>query len=195
MAERLTEYNKTGWVLKLDDPQNEFEARQQLMIKFKLACEKLGKIEDIMQEYGLIDVQDLKECIESLYDESILAKKLKEFKNVMSKYGIEGVEELDDKLANFDNFMKGNKFETIEDLQNAINGKFIEVFDEKNKIWQDMVKNLTKTEQDRDTWKRACELACENMELPFDILIGNKEFDECHSIVDYFYQQAKKEGE
>ena len=57
--------------------------------------------------------------------------------------------------------MKGNKFETIEDLQNALNGKFIEVFDEKNKIWQDMVKNLTKTEQDRDTWKKACELACD----------------------------------
>ena len=122
-------------------------------------------------------------------------KRLWKYENVMEKYGIENVEELDMKLANFDNFMKGNKFETIEDLQNALNGKFIEVFDEKNKIWQDMVKNLTKTEKDRNTWKRACELACENMKLPVDILIGNKEFNECHSIVDYFYQQAKKEDE
>ena len=72
--------------------------------------------------------------------------KLCAFEDIMEKYGIENVEELDMKLANFDNFMKGNKFETIEDLQNALNGKFIEVFDEKNKIWQDMVKNLTKTE-------------------------------------------------
>lgn len=47
--------------------------------------------------------------------------------------------------------------------------------------------------QDRDAWKRACELACKNMKLPVDILIGNKEFNECHSIVEYFYQQAKKE--
>ena len=51
-----------------------------------------------------------------------------------------------------------------------------------------------KAETDRDTWKKACELACENMKLPVDILIGNKEFNECHSIVEYFYQQAKKEG-
>ena len=60
MAERLTDFNKTGWVLKLDAPQNEFEARQQLMSKFKLACEKLGKIEDVMEEYGIESVKELK---------------------------------------------------------------------------------------------------------------------------------------
>lgn len=157
MAERLTDHNKTGWALKLDDPQNEFEARQQLMSKFKLVCEKLGKLEDILE-----------------------------------KYGIESVEELDKKLANFDNFMKGNKFETIEDLQNALNGKFIEVFDEKNKIWQDMVKNLTKTEQDRDTWKRACELACKKLNDCFNDEQIENGF--CYR-VDCFYQQAKKEKE
>ena len=149
MAKRLTEHNKTGWALKLNDPQNEFEARQQLMSKFKLACEKLGKLEDILE-----------------------------------KYGIDSVEELDKKLANFDNFMKGNKFETIEDLQNALNGKFIEVFDEKNKIWQDMVKNLTKTEQDRDTWQKACELACERED---DCYV----YDNIHRAYE-FYQQAKQ---
>ena len=84
--------------------------------------------------------------------------KLAQLEDIMEKYGIESVEELDKKIDDFTNFMKGNKFETIEDLQNALNGKFIEVFDEKNKIWQDMVKKLTKTEKDRDTWKRACDL-------------------------------------
>ena len=59
MAERLTKFNKTGWVLKLDEPQNEFEARQQLMSKFKLACEKLGKIEDILEKYGIESVEEL----------------------------------------------------------------------------------------------------------------------------------------
>lgn len=63
MAERLTDFNKTGWVLKLDAPQNEFEARQQLMSKFKLACEKLGKIEDVMQEYGIESVEELNKKI------------------------------------------------------------------------------------------------------------------------------------
>lgn len=61
MAERLTEHNITGWVLKLEDPQNEFEARQQLMNKFKLACKKLGQLEDIMDKYGVNDVEELKQ--------------------------------------------------------------------------------------------------------------------------------------
>ena len=97
-----------------------------------------------------------------------LCNKLGMLEDVMEKYNVKTVEELDNKLANFDNFMKVNKFETIviEDLQNALNGKFIEVFDEKNKIWQDMVKNLTKTEKDRDTWQKACELACKTLEVP-----------------------------
>ena len=114
--------------------------------------------------------------------------KLGKIEDILEKYGIESVEELDKKLANFDNFMKGNKFETIEDLQNALNGKFIEVFDEKNKIWQDMVKNLTKTEQDRDTWKRACELMGKELDM-----YATKE-DNTISTAQYFYQQAKKEG-
>ena len=135
MAERLTEHNKTGWALKLNDPQNDFEARQQLMSKFKLACEKLGKIEDILE-----------------------------------KYGIESVEELEKKLA------------------------------------------------DSDTWKRACELACREAPMhcpnppeyynaqdeygsdePYYIQESACEFSddaerclECQ--INYFYQQAKKEG-
>lgn len=139
--------------------------------------------------------------------------------DIMEKYHCNDIEELEKKLANFDNFMKGNKFKTIEDLQNALNGKFIEVFDEKNKIWQDMVKNLTKTEKDRDTWERACELACREAPLhcpnppeyynaqdeygsdePYYIQEGACEFSddaerclECQ--INYFYQQAKKEGE
>lgn len=125
-------------------------------------------------------------------DTNKLLNKLGQFEDILEKYGIEGMEELDEKLANFDNFMKGNKFETIEDLQNALNGKFIEVFDEKNKIWQDMVKNLTKTEQDRNTWKRACALACEKL--------GKYHFaqdEKTRDTIDlstYFYQQAKTEG-
>lgn len=115
--------------------------------------------------------------------------KLAHLEDIMEKYGIESVEELDEKLANFDNFMKGNKFETIEDLQNALNGKFIEVFDEKNKIWQEMVKNLTKTEQDRDTWKRACELACDVLRDINYYVKDRIDFENS------FYQQAKKEKE
>lgn len=127
--------------------------------------------------------------------------KLQKLEDIMVKYGIESVEELDKKIDDFTNFMKGNKFETIEDLQNALNGKFIEVFDEKNKIWQDMVKNLTKTEQDRDTWKRACELACKRICYMLDQEMQYHEHEKFNSEeylkteIDYFYQQAKKEME
>ena len=65
--------------------------------------------------------------------------KLCAFEDIMEKYHCNDIEELSKKIDDFTNFMKGNKFETIEDLQNALNGKFIEVFDEKKikygKIW------------------------------------------------------------
>ena len=120
---------------------------------------------------------------------SEIYSKLSKLEDIMEKYSIESVEELDKKLANFDNFMKGNKFETIEDLQNALNGKFIEVFDEKNKIWQDMVKKLAKTEKDRDTWHNACKLACEEIDCECMYGVSKENYSQ------YFYQQAKNGGE
>ena len=124
MAERLTEFNKTGWVLKLDEPQNEFEARQQLMSKFKFACEKLGKIEDLLEKYGIESVELLEHII---------------------KKGI---------VIN----------STIEDFAK-------EEYD--------------KMKQDRDIWKKACELACERED---DCYV----YDNIHRAYE-FYQQAKTE--
>ena len=100
MAERLTKFNKTGWVLKLDEPQNEFEARQQLMSKFKLACKKLAQLEDIMEKYDI------------------------------------------------------ESFELLEHIIKK--GKVI------NSVIEDFAKEeYDKMKQDRNTWKRACELACQ----------------------------------
>lgn len=62
--DRLTEHNKTGWILKLEDPQNEVEARQQLMSKFKLACKKLGQLEDIMEKYSADNVEELEQKLD-----------------------------------------------------------------------------------------------------------------------------------
>lgn len=132
MAERLTKHNETGWVLKLDNPQNEFEARQQLMRKFKLACEKLGKLEDIMD-----------------------------------KYGIDNVEELDKKIAYY-----------IDKIDLEAENEYLKKAIEK----QNMVsKSISK---DRDTWKRACELACERED---DCYV----YDNIHRAYE-FYQQAKQ---
>lgn len=146
--------------------------------------EKKSALPKCINDFG--DVVDLED----------LCYKLACLEDILEKYGIESVEELDKKLANFDSFMKGNKFETIEDLQNALNGKFIEVFDEKNKIWQDMVKNLTKTEKDRDTWQKACELACDILMPKSEIktiqLNDDNQIINSKEAIDYFYQQAKQ---
>ena len=126
MGERLTERNKTGWALKLNDPQNEFEARQQLMSKFKLACSKLGQLEDVMEKYNI---------------------------------------------------------ESIELLEHIIKKGMVI-----NPIIDDFAKEkYDKTKQDRDTWQKACELACERED---DCYV----YDNIHRAYE-FYQQAKKEGD
>ncbi len=170
MAERLTRNNKVNFYFH-DEASN--------MVYYKLQY-----LEDIMEKYGIESVEKLSNALEFA----------KVIENILSEYGIKDNEELDKKLADFDNFMKGNKFETIEDLQNALNGKFIEVFDEKNKIWQDMIKNLTKTEKERDTWERACELASETLKqvMGKPLWIGGNIPTPEVKDSDYFYQQAKQ---
>lgn len=46
MKERLTIKTKNGYALKLNEPQNDQDVLEQFKRQFKLACEKLGKIED-----------------------------------------------------------------------------------------------------------------------------------------------------
>ena len=79
--------------------------------------------------------------------------KLAQLEDIMAKYGIESVEELDFRLA----FKQNDVFN---------------------------YKVVTELEQERDAWKRACELAC-------DVIL--RFTDGCPCKADYFYQQAKKE--
>ena len=86
--------------------------------------------------------------------------KLLDLEDVMEKYGIESVELLEHIIK------KGIVINsTIEDFAK-------EEYD--------------KMKQDRDTWKRACELACERED---DCYV----YDNIHRAYE-FYQQAKKEG-
>lgn len=87
-------------------------------------------------------------------EQARIYQKLGELEDIMEKYGIESVEELDFRLA----FKQNDVFN---------------------------YKEITKLETDRDTWKRACELAC-------DVIL--RFTDGCPCKADYFYQQAKKEG-
>lgn len=97
--------------------------------------------------------------------------KLAQLEDILEKYGVESVEELDFRLA----FKKSDVFN---------------------------YKVITELEQERDTWKRACELACNYM-CKFVIPCPDIHRKECESFCDlkkadcykdYFYQQAKKDG-
>lgn len=110
-----------------------------------------------------------------LYD---IFTKLGQFEDILEKYGIKGVEELDDFFANY----KVSDSLTEEKIKEiAIN--------EQRKVLQSMIKEITEKECNKlyvelDTWKRACELAC-------DVIL--RFTDGCPCKADYFYQQAKKE--
>lgn len=99
-----------GYALDLDNPQNELEARKQLMEKFKIAVNKLAEFENFMEEYGFESIDDLKE-------EEILhqfAEKDKEIE-VQTKFIIDLQKEIKNyrnKLYNFDlDTLKGKKID------------------------------------------------------------------------------------
>lgn len=90
--------------------------------------------------------------------------KLQDLEDIMEKYGIESVEELECFL---DDYSKNQ-------------GRYFAICEEMDDL-----------KKDRDTWKRACELACE--ELDHVDNYSSKTYtmpDE--QKVEYFYQQAKK---
>lgn len=96
-----------------------------------------------------------------------VADKLCKLEDVLEKYGIESVEELDKRLMKIHN------------------------------EWCCQEADLLKIEIDRDTWKKACELAVKELVDKLTIrqedMFDNKK-DKIKWHIDYFYQQAK-EGE
>lgn len=143
MAERLTEYVTKN----CSEPFYRFNENSHISVRYRYcanidkAINKLGKLEDILE-----------------------------------KYGIESVEELKDALEN-----------KIEDISNPFLQGYVRAF------FKD---RLQYVEFERDIWKRACELACKEL-MPYRInmvggLFTNEELKEK---INYFYQQAKKEGE
>lgn len=86
--------------------------------------------------------------------------KLAQLEDILEKYGIESVEELEDKII---------------------------CYEENKDVNLGLKLDIKKLEQELDTWKRACELACKWFKQTG--FIGDQ------TEVDYYYQQAKKEGE
>lgn len=101
--------------------------------------------------------------------------KLQGLEDILEKYGIESVELLEHIIK------KGIVINsTIEDFAK-------EEYD--------------KMKQDRDTWQKACELACKRICYMLDQEMQYHEHEKFNSEeylkteIDYFYQQAKKESE
>lgn len=136
--------------------------------------DKLGKLEDILEKYGIESVESLQELLQCLNSYFI---------NSADSFKI--------------------KFEKLE--------KDIKYFANRNgKHYEE----LCEAKHDRDTWKKACELACEQGYKNSDI--GGQWFGACNRDnidnfnkltdkeknndmilklnCDYFYQQAQKEN-
>lgn len=113
--------------------------------------------------------------------------KLGKLEDIMQKYGIESVEELEDRAKTLSNIAK------------------IKQLDEEcrcTRITFSALEEIEKIQHDRDTWKRACELACEELEYCFNDCSKCRVHEYCSKsdrnrckevLADYFYTQAQKE--
>lgn len=82
------------------------------------------------------------------------------------------------KLAQLEDIMEKYDIDSVEELDKLIDGLQASV-----KV---LIERSERYKIDRDTWKRACELACKWFKQTG--FIGDQ------TEVDYYYQQAKKEG-
>lgn len=104
-------------------------------------------------------------------------RKLGKLEDILEKYGIEDLEQYLQRVRKIDKELR----DTIQQLHTIIDT----------------------IGYDRDTWQKACELACDAMtKLGGDDCCGcrlNKEMckicENKKGLINYFYQQAKKEGE
>ena len=114
--------------------------------------------------------------------------KLGQLEDIMDKYGIESVEELEKEMHSLMLIISILNDYGIEDYNEL--DEILKEFSYMKKMETEIGKELKFYKTDRDTWKRACELAC-------DVLrdINYKIYNEDR--IDFentFYQQAKTEG-
>lgn len=107
--------------------------------------------------------------------------KLGELEDILEKYGIESVEE----LSKIFSYLSGRFINSVYSLKHKFDSYEDKIKYLANKKGQ-YYEELYETKQDRDTWKRACELACEKED---DCYV----YDNIHRAYE-FYQQAKTEG-
>lgn len=122
-------------------------------------------------------------------DTNKLLNKLGKLEDILEKYGIEGVEELECLIEQTPKFIVK---ETSEKYGQEINGVFFSneqmlILSQYNELQEPYKKRYEQVKIDRNTWKRACELACERED---DCYV----YDNIHRAYE-FYQQAKTKRE
>ena len=128
-----------------------------------------------------------------------LQNKLGKLEDILEKYGIESVEELECLIEQTPKFIVK---ETSEKYGQEINGVFFSneqmlILSQYNELQEPYKKRYEQVKIDRDTWKKACELAVRHTvgfakaNIPEQVDWRETRVGEN---IDYFYQQAKKEG-
>ena len=159
MAERLT---------KKDKPILKNQLEDNMSVNESTAIKRLWQYENIMGKYNVEDLDQLDIMLFCLSSETKF--QLKQLQKLYKKYKIKNVEELDKKLAYY-----------IDKIDLEAENEYLKkVIEKQNMISKIISKN-------RDTWQKACELACERED---DCYV----YDNIHRAYE-FYQQAKKEGE
>lgn len=136
------------------------------------------------EKQNIIDVSDKVKFFDNGCVMGKAIDKLAQLEDIMEKYGIESVEE----LSKIFSYLSGRFINSVYSLKHKFDGYEDKIKYLANKKGQ-YYEELYETKQDRDTWKRACELAC-------DVLrdINYKIYNEDR--IDFentFYQQAKTE--
>ena len=94
------------------------------------------------------------------------------------------------KLGQIEDIMEKYDIESFELLEHIIK-KGIVI----NSTIEDFAKEeYDKMKQDRYTWQKACELACEKIGI-VKVITDDDMADNSDNLPDYFYQQVKKEDE
>ena len=115
------------------------------------------------------------------------------FENMQETYSTKNKKQSINKLGMLEDIMEKYGIESLELLEHIIKkGKVI------NSVIEDFAKEeYDKIKQDRDTWKKACELACKTLKqvMGKPLWIGGNIPTPEVKDSDYFYQQAKNSGE
>lgn len=147
-----------------------------------------------MKRYIVIDI----DCESDVWFDNSENKILhyEEIEDILEKYGIEGVEELECLIEQTPKFIVK---ETSEKYGQEINGVFFSneqmlILSQYNELQEPYKKRYEQVKIDRDTWKRACELASETLKqvMGKPLWIGGNIPTSEVKDSDYFYQQAKK---